>query len=73
MTTVNVQDAKTRLSDLLARVERGEEVVIARSGTPVARLVPVGAPAPRRFSGLALTVPDDFDAPLAEDELASWE
>lgn len=73
MTTVNVQDAKTRLSDLLARVERGEEVVIARSGTPVARLVPVGAPAPRRFGGLALTVPDDFDAPLAEDELASWE
>ena len=37
MTTVNIQEAKTRLSDLLARVERGEEVIIARSGSPVAR------------------------------------
>ena len=73
MTVVNVQDAKTRLSDLLARVERGEEVIIARAGAPVARLVPVGAPPPRRFGGMALTVPDNFDAPLDEAELASWE
>ncbi|TFC17411.1 type II toxin-antitoxin system prevent-host-death family antitoxin [Cryobacterium algoritolerans] len=35
---VNVQDAKTRLSELLARVERGEEFTIARGGSPVARL-----------------------------------
>ena len=73
MTTVNVQEAKTRLSDLLARVERGEEVIIARSGSPVARLVPVGAPPPRRFGGMSLAVPDDFDAPLSGAELASWE
>lgn len=73
MTTVNVQEAKTRLSDLLARVERGEEVIIARSGSPVARLVAIGGPPPRTFGGVALTIPDDFDAPLDEDELGSWE
>jgi prevent-host-death family protein len=69
---VNVQEAKTRLSDLLARAQRGEEVIIARAGIPVVRLVPVEATPPRRF-GMALTVPDDFDAPLSDDELASWE
>ena len=73
MTTVNVQEAKTRLSELLARVERGEEVVIARAGAPVVRLVAVDAPAPRQFGGLQLVVPDDFDAPLDEIELARWE
>jgi prevent-host-death family protein len=70
---VNVQEAKTRLSDLLARAQRGEEVIIARAGIPVVRLVPVEATPPRRFGGMALTVPDDFDAPLSDDELASWE
>ena len=73
MTVVNVQEAKTRLSDLLARVERGEDVIIARAGLPIARLVPVGAPPPRHFGGMSLTVPDDFDAPLDEAELMSWE
>lgn len=73
MTTVNVQEAKTRLSDLLARVERGEEVIIARAGLPVAQLVAVGGPPPRRFGVMTLTVPDDFDAPLDDAELASWE
>lgn len=73
MTVVNVQEAKTRLSDLLARVERGEDVIIARAGSPIARLVPVGAPPPRRFGGMSFLVPDDFDTPLDEAELASWE
>lgn len=73
MTVVNVQEAKTRLSDLLARVERGEDIVIARAGSPIARLVPIDALPPRRFGGLSLTVPDDFDAPLDEAELTSWE
>ena len=41
--TLNVHDAKTHLSRLLERVERGEEIVIARAGKPVARLVPFGA------------------------------
>ena len=73
MVQVNVQDAKTRLSELLVRVEHGEDVVIARAGAPVARLVPAGPLAPRRFGGLTLQVPDDFDAPLDDDELKAWE
>ncbi len=73
MTTYNVQDAKTRLSELLVRVERGEEVVIARSGTPVAKLVPSGPLPPRQFGGVTLTIPPGFDAPLSEAELAGWE
>jgi prevent-host-death family protein len=73
VTTVNVQEAKTHLSELLARVERGEEVVISRAGSPVARLVAVAKVPPRQFGGLPLNVPEDFDAPLDEDELVSWE
>jgi prevent-host-death family protein len=49
--TVNVHEAKTHLSRLLERVERGEEIVIARSGKPVARLVPVEPRAQRRPIG----------------------
>jgi prevent-host-death family protein len=70
---VNVQEAKTRLSQILAAVERGEDVVIARDGTPVARLVPVAAPAAREVGFVAGTVPDSFFEPLPDDELASWE
>ena len=73
MTTVNVQEAKTHLSDLLARSEQNEEIVIARAGRPIARLVPVTGRSAREFGGLPLTVPDDFDAPLPEHELAAWE
>ena len=73
MTQVNVQEAKTRLSDLLARSERGEEIVIARSGRPVARLVPLEQVPPRRFGVMEIDVPDDFDEPLPESEIAEWE
>ncbi|HEY5787560.1 MAG TPA: type II toxin-antitoxin system prevent-host-death family antitoxin [Microlunatus sp.] len=73
MIVVNVQEAKTHLSDLLARTEQGEEIVIARAGRPIARLVAITGPPPRVFGGLALTVPDDFDAPLPGDELGAWE
>lgn len=73
MVSVNVQEAKTRLSELLARVERGESVVIARAGSPVAQLVPIDAVAPREFGVLDLDVPDDFDAPLDDDELDRWD
>ncbi|SDU99168.1 prevent-host-death family protein [Microlunatus sagamiharensis] len=73
MTQVNVQEAKTRLSDLLLRSERGEDIVIARAGRPVARLVPVEEAPPRRFGVMRLDVPEDFDEPLEESELASWE
>jgi prevent-host-death family protein len=73
MVSVNVQEAKTRLSELLARVERGENVVIARAGSPVAQLVPIDAVAPREFGVLDLQVPEDFDAPLDDDELDRWD
>ena len=72
MTTVNVHEAKTHLSDLLARAERGEEIVIARAGKPVVRLEPVH---PRRLEigFLDVSLPDEFFEPMTEKELAEWE
>jgi prevent-host-death family protein len=76
MTVVNVHDAKTNLSRLLVRVARGEEIVIARAGTPVARLTryeqPVAERALGRDAGL-FEVPDDFDEPLPDELLAEFE
>ena len=77
METVNVHQAKTQFSRLLARVELGEEIVIANRGVPVAKLVPVQPTCDRRASlGLdqgRFTVPDDFDAPLPDDLLEVFE
>lgn len=73
MVQVNVQDAKTRLSDLLARAEQGEEIVIARAGVPIARLVALKDPPARGFGGESFVVPDNFDATLTETELLAWE
>jgi len=73
--TVNIHAAKTQLSKLIERVSRGEEIVIARNGRPVARLVPersVGR-GPGRFAGQG-TIPDSaFFESLPEEELALWE
>lgn len=65
--TVNVHEAKTHLSRLLERVERGEEIVIARAGKPVARLVPA-EPKPKRgmygkYKG-QIWMSEDFNDPL---------
>ena len=72
---VNIHAAKTQLSRLIARVCRGQDVVIARDGTPVARLVPI-APAPtKRCAGLLknrLEVAADFDSPLPADVLEAF-
>lgn len=70
----SIHEAKTHLSRLLERVERGEEVFIARNGEPVARLVPVSK-APRRWGRLAgrLTIGADFDAPLPEQIRKAFE
>lgn len=76
MHEVNVHDAKTHLSRLLADVERGEEVVISRAGKPVARLVPIVAPAGPRVLGAdkgKVVIADDFDAPLPAELLAAFE
>jgi len=73
MTTVNIHDAKTHLSRLLARVEAGETVVIARAGTPVAALGPVDAPVAARRLGFlagAFRVPRDFDR-MGREEIAA--
>ena len=72
---MNVHHAKTHLSRLLVRVERGDEVVIARNGAPVARLVPYRKKGKRRFGALKgrLTVPDSFFDPLPDAELAASE
>lgn len=77
METVNIHQAKTNLSRLLARVEQGEEIVIANRGIPVAKLVPFQTSLNRRSSlgrdrGV-LTVPDDFNAPLPEAILDAFE
>jgi len=75
MAEVNVHEAKTHLSRLLLRVAGGEEIVIARAGKPVARLVPI-EPKPQRVIGQddgLFEVPDDFDAPLPDEVLALFQ
>ena len=71
---VNVHDAKSQLSKLIAAAEAGDDVVIARNGKPAVRLVPV-QPAGFRFGALAHLVDSvpDFEEPMAEEELALWE
>jgi prevent-host-death family protein len=67
---VNVHEAKTHLSKLLERVALGEEVVIAKAGKPVAKLVPVGEKPKTRILGSAkgeFVVPDDFNDPLPKE------
>jgi prevent-host-death family protein len=67
---VNVHDAKTNLSKLLARVAMGEEVVIAKAGVPVAKLVPLEGRSRNRVLGSArrqFKVPDDFNDPLPKE------
>ena len=72
-----MQDAKTRLSELLREVEKGAEITIARGRTPVARLVPFERPAqePRRrpLGYLRYELPDSFFDALPPEELDAWE
>ncbi len=74
--TVSMYEAKTRLSHLVDRALRGDDVVITRHGRPVARLVPARPTrSPRRLGALRgkIRVADDFDAPLPDDLLAVFE
>jgi prevent-host-death family protein len=71
--TVNVHEAKTNFSKLLKRIERGEEVIIARAGKPVARLSRLPADPQDRTPGSAkglIGIADDFDAPMPDLEQA---
>ena len=76
MGTINIYDAKTNLSRLIARVERGDEITISRAGRPVARLVRIRASRKERVLRMdagAGWIADDFDAPLPADLLAEFE
>ncbi len=70
---VNIHEAKTQLSRLLERVRAGEEVIIAKAGTPCARLCPLEPPQPRKPGLLKGRVDDAFFEPLPDDELDAWE
>ena len=76
MKTVNIHEAKTHLSRLLSRVAAGEEIVIAKAGKPIARLVPVVPSGGERELGIdrdRIVISEDFDAPLPEEILSAFE
>jgi prevent-host-death family protein len=76
MRIVNIHEAKTHLSKLVEEASKGKEMVIAKAGKPMARLVPVRSASKRRKLGpLAgkFSVPADFDAPLPEEVVAAFE
>lgn len=74
---VNLYEAKTQLSSLVERAANGEEIVIAKAGKPMARLVKPSPPtqSPRKpgknYMGITF-IAEDFDAPLSEEELKEW-
>lgn len=70
--TVNVHQAKTQLSKLLAQAQAGVEVIIAKSGKPWAKLVPIRNDAARRPGIATGAVTDAFFEPLPEKELDAW-
>jgi len=70
--TVNVHAAKTHLSRLLERVARGEEIIIARAGKPIARLSPITA-AERPLGFVRASIDPAFFEPLPDDELEAWD
>ena len=73
MIEVNIHEAKTHLSRLLAKVADGEEVVIARSGEPVAKIVPIERTGTKRILGQdagVVVMSDDFDAPLDPETMS---
>ena len=73
---VNIHEAKTHLSRLLARVMAGEEILIAKAGQPVARLVPVSEARKQRVAGSAkgrISLRLDFQEPLPEETLGGFE
>lgn len=76
MAKINIHDAKTHFSRLLSRVESGEEIIIAKAGKPIARLVPVEKKAIKRRPGSAkglIVMKNSFFEPLPEDILKEFE
>ncbi len=70
--TYNVAEAKANLSRLLDAALAGEDVVVARAGRPLVRLVPVAPPPGRELGFVPLDLPDDLFDPLNEADLARW-
>ena len=73
---INIHSAKTHLSRLVEKAAAGEEIIIAKAGKPMARLVPLGAgPQPKKLGQLRdkLKVPDDFNAPLSPQLMGLFE
>ena len=76
MRTVSIRVARTHLSRLVEAAAAGEEIVIAKSGKPLARLGPIPQPRGERVLGRLrgkIVVPDDFDAPLPDEVIAAFE
>jgi prevent-host-death family protein len=77
MQTFNIHAAKTHLSRLVDAAAAGEEIIIARAGKPMARLVALAPERPERelgrFRGQIGRIPDSFDDPLPDDVLAQFE
>ncbi len=76
MSQVNIHQAKTQLSRLVERAAGGEEIIIAKSGKPIARLVPYAAKGTVRKPGAMrgkIRIKKNFDAPLPKEVLASFE
>jgi len=72
---INAHDAKTHLSQLLARIEAGETIIIARDGRPVTKLVPITSAGKHQFGARRgkVWIGPEFFEPLPEDELKAWE
>lgn len=76
MKTVTIHAAKTTLSQLVARAEAGEEIILARGKMPIAKIVPYHPVVPKRQFGALrgqFSVGPEFFEPLPEEELAAWE
>ncbi len=77
--TINIAEAKAQLSHLAMRASRGEEIILSRHGQPIARIVPLAGFVPaaeHRGFGIGrgdFSIPDDFDAPLADEVLDAFE
>jgi prevent-host-death family protein len=72
---VNMHEAKSNLSRLVEEAEAGAEIVLARAGKPVAKLVPIRRLSRRRLGRWKgrVVMSEDFDAPLSAEDLAAWE
>jgi len=72
MDTINIHEAKTHFSQLLARAHAGEEIIISKAGVPFAKLSPLGPEYQRKPGIVKGSVTDAFFDPLPEDELEKW-